>query len=331
MTGAQATVGLVTALMLAPATSAVAQQVATGQQPAGQQPAAQERPTFRSSIDVVSVAAVVRDRKGRFVTGLSQKDFEVIEGGEPRRIVDFRAQADGPVKLALLVDISGSMRVGAKAVDARQAARHLFSALKGGDEAALFTFDTRLERAHGFTSDVTALDAALDTVEPPYGQTSLFDAVAETARAAAAEDISGGQLPQRRAVVVLTDGIDTHSRLTPSEVSAIASGIDIPVYIIAVMATVDDPSYREQGSPGLDTSPLRELAQWTGGELFTTSVPAQASMAARQIVGELRHQYLLAVEASTRAGWRPLEVRAKHGDLIVRSRSGYTAGSGRPS
>lgn len=327
--------GLVTALMLAAAAVAAQQPIAHEPSEEGlageQRPANQERPMFRSSVDVVSVAAVVRDRKGRFVTGLLQRDFEVIEGGELRRIVDFRAQADGPVKLALLVDISGSMRVGAKAVDARQAARHLFGALKGGDEAALFTFDTRLERVHGFTSDLGSLDRALDNVEPPYGQTSLFDAVAETARAAAAEGVTGGQVPQRRAVVVLTDGIDTRSRLKPSEVSAIASGIDIPVYMIAVMATVDDPSYREAGSSGLDTGSLRELAQWTGGETFTAIVPAQASMAARQIVGELRHQYLLAVEASTRAGWRPLEVRAKHRDLIVRSRSGYTAGSGRTS
>ncbi len=328
MTGGRTTVGFVTALMLA-AVAVSAQQPAGGQ-PGEQQPN-QERPTFRSSVDVVSVAAVVRDRKGRFVSGLSQKDFEVMEAGQPRRIVDFRAQADGPVKLALLVDISGSMRVGAKAVDARQAVRHLFGALKGGDEAALFTFDTRLERVHGFTSDLDALDKALDEVEPPYGQTSLFDAVAATARVAAAEGVSGAQLPQRRAVVVLTDGIDTHSRLTPSEVSAIASGIDIPVYMIAVMATVDDPSFREAGSSGLDTSSLRDLAQWTGGEMFTAIAPAQASVAAREIVGELRHQYLLAVEASTRAGWRPLEVRARRGDLIVRSRSGYTAGSGRTS
>ena len=216
MTGARATVGLVTALMLAPA--ALALQAVD--QP---QLSAQERPMFRSSVDVVSVSAVVRDRKGRFVSGLSQKDFEVIEGGERRRIVDFRAQADGPVKLALLVDISGSMRVGAKAVDARQAVRHLFGALKDGDQAALFTFDTRLERVHGFTGDLDALDKALDRVEPPYGQTSLFDAVAETARAAAAEGITGGQLPQRRAVVVVTDGIDTHSRLTPSGCSVTAT------------------------------------------------------------------------------------------------------------
>ena len=117
---------------------------------------AQEPPvsTFRSSIDVVSVSAVVRDRKGRFVGNLERKDFIVAEAGQPRPILDFRAQADGPVKLAMLFDISGSMRVGTKAVDARQAARHVFGALKPGDEAAIFTFDTRLERVTPFTSDI---------------------------------------------------------------------------------------------------------------------------------------------------------------------------------
>ena len=103
---------------------------------------AQEPPisTFRSSIDVVSVSAVVRDRKGRFVENLERKDFVVAEAGQPRPILDFRAQADGPVKLAMLFDISGSMRVGTKAVDARQAARHVLGALRPGDEAALFSF-----------------------------------------------------------------------------------------------------------------------------------------------------------------------------------------------
>jgi VWFA-related protein len=151
---------------------------------------AQEPPvtTFRSSIDVVSVSAVVRDRKGRFVGNLERKDFIVAEAGQTRPILDFRAQADGPVKLAMLFDISGSMRVGTKAVDARQAARHVFGALKPGDEAAVFSFDTRLDRVTPFTSDIQSLETALDHVQSPYGQTSLYDAIAETARIGAQRD-----------------------------------------------------------------------------------------------------------------------------------------------
>lgn len=302
------------------------------QQPASQEP--QQPPRFRSSVDVVSVAAVVRDRKGRFVNDLSRKDFQIVEGGEHRPIVDFRAEADGPVRLALLVDISGSMRVGQKAVDARQGAAHVFAALRPRDQAAVFTFDTGLDQVSGFTSDRATLEKALDSAQKPYGQTSLYDATAATARVVAAESRKAAAgLPQRAAVVVLTDGIDTKSKLTPAHVASIASSIDVPVYIMAVMAKIDDPREREDvddddPEAGMPETRLRELAQHTGGELFTASAPAHASVAARQILSELRHQYVLAFEASTRPGWRPLEVRAKDG-LIVRARSGYTAGGGR--
>jgi VWFA-related protein len=301
---------------------------ARGQAPQNQPAEGQGPAKFRSSVDVVSVSAVVRDRKGRFVGNLEKKDFIVAEAGVPRRILDFRAQADGPVKLAVLFDISGSMRMGSKVVDARQAARHVFSALRPSDEAAVFAFDTRLDRVTNFTSDVSALNAALEHVEPPFGQTSLYDAVAETARAVAAQGPGGGRLPQRSAVVVLTDGIDTRSRLTSEQVSAIASGIDIPVYIIAVMSVIDDPRQAVSVTAEVESGGLANLSRWTGGELFAASAPAHASIAARQIVDELRHQYVLAFEASTLPGWRPLEVRARDRDLTVRSRTGYTvAGS----
>ena len=109
--------------------------------------------------------------------------------------------------------------------------------------------------------------------------------------------------------------------------------IDVPVYIVAVMAKIDDPRERSEddsSAAGMPATRLQELAQRTGGELFMASAPAHASVAARQILGELRHQYVLAFEASTRPGWRPLEVRAKDGHT-VRARSGYTAGGNRTS
>src|SRR5688500_12996797 len=137
----------------------------------------QDPQKFKSSVDIVSVTAVVKDRKGRFVQDLQQGDFVVAEAGESKRIIDFRAETDGPVKLGLLVDASGSMRVGQRAVDARGAARHLFSALRPADEAALFSFDTRLDRVSPFTSDTASLDQALDRLNPPFGQTSLYDAI----------------------------------------------------------------------------------------------------------------------------------------------------------
>jgi VWFA-related protein len=289
----------------------------------------QEQARFKSAVDLVSVSAVVRDKKGRFVPHLSREDFIVVEGGERRPIVGFNAEADGPVKVAVLFDISGSMRVGTKAVDAKQAARHLFSSLKKGDEAALFAFDSELEKVTDFTTDFKGLESKVDKVEPPFGQTSLFDAIAETAKAVAEAAGGNGRVPQRSAIVVLTDGIDTKSRLTAPEVSAIASSIDVPVYIVAVMSPVDDPRNPDYGTGAL-SSGLTDLARWTGGDFFFAVSPAHASIAARQIVGEMRNQYMLAFEASSRAGWRALEVRARDREHVVRARSGYTAGGGSP-
>ena len=297
----------------------------------GAAPAQDPAPRFRSAVDLVSVSAVVRDKKGRFVPRLSREDFIVVEGGERRPIVGFNAETDGPVKVAVLFDISGSMRVGSKAVDAQQAARHLFSSLKHGDQAALFAFDTQLSKVTDFTTDFKGLESKVDRVDPPFGQTSLFDAIAETAKAVA-DAVAGGNggVPQRSAIVVLTDGIDTKSRLTAPEVSLIASSIDVPVYVVAVMSPVDDPRNPDYGTGAL-SSGLTDLARWTGGDFFIAISPAHASIAARQIVGEMRNQYMLAFEASSRAGWRSLEVRARDREHIVRARSGYTAGGGLPS
>ena len=310
-----------------PAVSGVALAQALANRPA-QPPEAQ--PKFRSSVDMVSISAVVRDRKGRFVRDLAENDFIIAEAGQPRRIIDFQADSDGPVNLVMLVDVSGSMRVGTKAAAARQTASHLLSALRPTDRAALFAFDTRLERVSGFTSDFATLESALNHIDLPFGQTSVYDAVAETARILSVEAgaaRAAHQSSQRSAIVVLTDGIDTRSRLTAGQVSGLASAIDVPVYVVALMSPVDDPSNlpvpAKVEAPAGD---LRSLARWTGGELFTASAPAHASIAARQIVDELRHQYVLGFEASAQPGWRPLEVRARDRDLTVRARTGYTAG-----
>jgi Ca-activated chloride channel family protein len=280
--------------------------------------------TFRSAVDVVSVAAVVRDKHGRFASGLTKDDFLVQEGGVRRDILQFHADNSAPVRVALLFDVSGSMRVADRIDEARQAARHLLGALRLGgaaDEAAVFSFDMNLQSLQPFTIDAGAIESALSRVAP-YGQTSLYDAIAQTARRVA--DTRPGD-PHRRAVVVFTDGVDTSSQLTPERVSAIASEIDVPVYVVTVVSPSD---HEDRGVHGAaPESELRTLAQWTGGDLFVTSAPAHESVAARQIVDELRHQYVLAFAASPAAGWHALDVKTRDRDLTVRARRGYAAGA----
>ena len=296
---------------------------------ASQVPPAQATPTFHSAVDLVSVAAVVRDKKGRFARNLRKEDFVVEEAGSRRDIIDFRSDDSAPARVALLFDVSGSMRLATRLEDARQCARQVLSALHLGpsgdavqplgDEAAVFSFDMNLQSLQPFTTDPGAIEQALSRVLP-YGQTSLYDAIAQTARNVV-ESRPGD--PRRRAVIVFTDGIDTSSELKPEQVSAIASAIDVPVYVMTVLSDVerDETSQSAQAE-----TPLRALSRATGGDLFVTSAPAHESVAARQIVDELRHQYVLAFAASPGAGWHALKVRTRNRDLTVRARTGYTAG-----
>lgn len=281
--------------------------------------------TFKSAVDLVRVAAVVRDHKGRFVDTLTAPAFEVLDGAEPRKIVDFRRESEG-VSIALLFDVSGSME--SRLGDAREAATHVLSWLDAArDEAAVYTFDTRLVEVVPFTVGLKTLPQSMSKVVP-FGATSLHDAIAETARRAA----NRGE--RRSAVVVLTDGNDTASRLTPAAVTAIASAIDVPVYIFGVVRSIDNPSEDTStvafGRSWL-TGELDELATSTGGRVFVSSTPAQRSISARQVVEELRHQYFIAFESNSKPGWHPLVVRTHNKDLTVRARSGYIGGQSRPS
>jgi Ca-activated chloride channel family protein len=280
--------------------------------------------TFKSSIDVVRINAVVRNKKGRFVADLTARDFEVEDGGVPRTITDFRHDEAG-VSVALLFDVSGSMEAGM--TPAREAGTHLLSWLNAeGDEAAVFTFDTHLDEIAAFQSGMTTLPPALSSVKP-FGATSLHDAIARTAQRVAERK------SLRRAVVVFTDGKDNASRMTPGEVSGIASSIDVPVYIIGIVPSIDNPA-SDLASPSADHSALARaltnLADWTGGRTFVVSTISERSLMARQLIEELRHQYLIAFEASTLAGWHPLVIRMRDKELTVRARNGYIAGQSRP-
>jgi Ca-activated chloride channel family protein len=190
------------------------------------------------------------------------------------------------------------------------------------DEVGLFTFDSELREARAF-GHVSENVIHAFTSTSPFGTTSLYDAVAETARRLAQRSST------RRAIVVLTDGIDTSSSLTPAEVSALASSIDVPVYVVVTTPSIDRllAAQPVPGKTGEASGDLRDLAQWTGGDLLWTSEPQEAAYSAGAILAELRHQYLIAIESSLEGEWRPIEVhvtpRLKDRRLTVRARTGY--------
>jgi VWFA-related protein len=278
--------------------------------------------TFRSAVDVVTIQASVRDARGRVVSGLTAGDFEVRDNGQLRPILSIRSDRQSPLSLAILVDMSGSMSVGPKVGMARQAYQSVLSQLRQGeDEVALFTFDASLHERRAFTRDLASMkDGLSDFV--PFGSTSLFDATGAAARRLAARSAT------RKAIIVLTDGIDTSSTMTAREVSGLAGSIDVPVFVVATVPSLDQRLMLEavERSASSNAADLRDLSEWTGGHFLFASTFVETAVTASNLIDELRQQYVLAIEAGDGREWRRLDVRVRRPSAIVRARSGYFAG-----
>jgi len=290
--------------------------------PSAQDAVLPQQQTFRSAVDVVTIQASVRDARGRVLSGLTTTDFEVRDNGQLRPILSLRSDRQSPLSLAILVDMSGSMGMGPKIAMARQAYDSVLSQLRQGqDEVALFTFDSKLHERHDFTRDLPTLKDGLSDFEP-FGTTSLYDATAAAAQRLAAR--SGGN----KAIIVLTDGIDTSSAMSAIDVSALASSIDCPVFVVATVPALDqrlmmEASARSTSSNAVD---LRDLAEWTGGQFVFASTLIETAVAASSLIDELRQQYVIAIEAASGREWRRLDVRVKRPTAVVKARSGYFAG-----
>jgi VWFA-related protein len=275
--------------------------------------------TFRSGVELVTVTVSVRDQRGRVVQGLTRNDFTVIDSGERVAIRDFYS-GDSPISLAILLDISGSMSVGGNIDRAREAVSVTAKSLRSStDEAALFTFDSGLAEVVSFTRDLERVRRA-SLKGTPWGKTSLYDAIAQAATTV------GERSNRHRALLVISDGVDTGSKRTAEQVSGVASSIDVPVYLLTVVTPLDHPgSEFEVSSDGraTQTATLEDLSRWTGGDMRITSTSAHISTAVRDLLAELRYQYLITFEPGVRPGWHPLEIRTGNENFVVHARGGY--------
>lgn len=268
-------------------------------------------PLFREGVERVALAAVVRDGKGKLVTSLTARDFELLDSGRRTPLIDVWSEPS-PASVALLLDASGSMAT--KLERARETAGYLLAGLHPGvDEAALFSFDTALKELGQFSTRRDSSDQAWAQTRA-YGATSLWDAIADTSRLVADRQ-------RRRALIVLTDGVDSASLLKPAEVSAIASSLDVPVYILVITSS------KKSSDPAPVQGPLANLAAWTGGDLLVVRDATSAASATRQILTELQYQYVVAFEPGSAPGWHPLVLRTRRNGLFVRARSGYMVGA----
>ncbi len=288
-----------------------------------------EVPRFAGGTSRVLLTATAVDGKGRPVRDLRARDFRVFEEGRLQPLVHFASGEQQPARLLLLADASGSMSAAEKLASVRMAVTQLLAGLGPEDRVALAGFDTRYFGLVAFTSERERILSKLGELQP-FGATALHDALDK-----AAQDIaSHGE--GRRAVVVVTDGVDNASQRTPDEVVARSRALDVPIYTVSVVSPIDDPrsplfvgvraEWKGASARGADT--LARYATLSGGASFTVSDFRGLKLAADQILAELKHQYRLGYEPPDGpAGFRRVEVRTTRRGIVVRTRSGYVPAS----
>jgi Ca-activated chloride channel homolog len=279
--------------------------------------------TFPARGDLVVFSATAIDGRGRPVIDLRAEEFRVLEEGRPRTIAHFHGGRGLPARVLFLVDASGSMGEERKVADARWAAERVLDALGPEDQVAVAGFDSRYWGVVAFTRDREAVRRGLDSITP-FGSTALHDALEKAARDIA----SHGE--GRRAVVVLTDGVDTSSERTPEDVVARSRALDVPIYAVSVVSPLDDPASpsflgkKAAGEAAAAAELLSRFATLSGGAAFRVSNPASLRAAATRIAAELEHQYRLGWDpASGPSRFRRVEVRTTRKGVTVRTRSGY--------
>ncbi|HEX9188715.1 MAG TPA: VWA domain-containing protein [Vicinamibacteria bacterium] len=279
--------------------------------------------SFSARSDLVVFSATAVDGRGRPVTDLRREEFRIYEEGRGQPIAHFHGGRGLPARVLLLVDASGSMGEETKVASARRAAGHILDALSPEDQVAVAGFDSRYWGVVAFTRDREAVRRGLDSITP-FGSTALHDALDKAARDIA----SHGE--GRRAVVVLTDGVDTSSLKAAEEVVARSRALDVPIYAVSVVSPLDDPASpsflgkKEQGEAAAAALTLSRYASLSGGTSFRVSDAAGLTLAASRIAGELKHQYRLGWDAPTgSARFRRVVVLSTRKGITVRTRSGY--------
>jgi VWFA-related protein len=264
----------------------------------------------------VSVLFTVSDKKGRFVTDLSKNDFEVTENKKPQNILEFTAESDLPLRLAILIDTSNSIR---ERFHFQQEAATDFinTVVRTQDKAVVVSFDTSAELVADLTNDTQKLDDAIRQLRPGGG-TSLYDAIFFACRDKLLQDQPREKF--RRAMVILSDGEDNESHWTRDQALEMAQKADVVIYTISTNIS------------GIETDGdkvLKYFAQQTGGQSFFPFKATDLAQSFENIANELRHQYdvLYRPEPLKADGlFHPIRIRVKNRkDLIVRARAGYYA------
>jgi len=273
----------------------------------------------RITLDVsrVNMLFTVSDKKGRFITDLTKDDFDVFESKKSQEIIEFSAESDLPLRLAILIDTSNSIR---ERFRFQQEAAIAFidgTVRPRQDKALVVSFDTAAELVTDLTDEVPVLEKAIQGLRPGGG-TSMYDAIFFACRDKLMQDQPLYKF--RRAMVVLSDGEDNQSRYTRDQALEMAQKADVTVYTISTNITRIETD---------GDKVLRYFAAETGGQVFFPFKATDLSQSFENISNELRHQYNIFYRPDplrTDGLYHAVDIRVKgHKDMIVRARKGYYA------
>ncbi|HZT31131.1 MAG TPA: VWA domain-containing protein [Bryobacteraceae bacterium] len=265
----------------------------------------------------VNMLFTVTDKKGRFITDLGKNDFEVVEGKKPQVIQEFTAETDLPLRLAILIDTSNSIRERFR-FEQEAAVEFLRSVLRPReDKAMVVSFDTSAELVSDLIDDMSKLENGIRGLRPGGG-TALYDAIFFACRDKLQKDQPLHKF--RRAIILVTDGDDNQSAVTRDQALEMAQKADVVIYGISTNITRVETD---------GDKVLKYLTLETGGQAFFPFKVEDLEQSFENIANELRHQYNLFYRPDplrTDGLYHTVSVRVKgRKDLVVRARKGYYA------
>lgn len=284
----------------------------------------QDKNAHEYVVRAITLAVTVQDGKGRFVNNLTEKDFTILENNKKKPITYFNHDFAAPLSLTVLLDVSGSMAIENKLEECKTVLRNLATRLlRPRDEIALLLFaDGQVEVAAKHAADKSQFLKELENAKA-WGQTALNDAVAVSPEYATR---AGNE---KRALLLVTDGLENDSQSTPEQALEIARRVDVPIYIIGYKIPLNEQLAglkRKEGTTSAGIiSTLDKFSQATGGRAWFLDQPTDLADVIREIRNEQAHQYIIGYTSyqDTSDLYRWIRVATPNRKLRIRTRQGY--------